>query len=420
MKGTRAAGRRNRLAAVTGTVKVLAVCVLFLTAQFGPIAQASARSPADAASPTDTAVAQAVDDSRSYILDSPNRTGDHWASNISMGGLRPWDLRYTIEYALVLERLGIDSESKRHAVEYVLQRRQPDGGWNDTIANYAGLLLLSELDGEYQAERRAIRSELDRANASLVDVEAETPRDEIFLYRTRLFYTLMDERRSAGELFPNETLKELPGLLLLTPAFEGEFSPTDHAVNHNALDTMISLNVLSLEVRSNVSTDEEDAKEALTEVLLKRRQTSGAWATAFDTMYAVLALHEAGYEVDDDPIRIATRWLEENRQAPSGRFVAFRTPVWDTAWTVQALTSSGLSPDNETVKDAAQWLVDARTTTSSPATRNANPQGHSSGDSDIGWWCRTPLRGRSSPPGVSRRFRAPTPGSYLASHAAPC
>ena len=342
---------------------------------------------------TSDRVQRAIADARSYVLSSPNKRGDHWASNIAHGDRRAWDVRYTIEFALVLHRLDAAPEHKRRAVEYVLSKREPGGGWNDTIADFSGLLLLRSLNGSYDEARADVRAELQRRGANLTTFDASTPRDAVFLYRTRVFYALMDADYTVEELFPNRTAFAFPALLFETEAFEGEFAPTDNAVSHNALDTMVALSILAKELAadsdaysgaagsvgvigngsvgasndsvgaSNDSAVAAGENATLADLLLARRQTSGAWATGFDTMYAALALHETGRSTDAEPVRIALRWLTTNRQASSGRFVAFKTPVWDTAWTVHALIESGISPHNASVERGAQWLVDAKTTT---------------------------------------------------------
>jgi len=329
-------------------------CVLLIT---GSVAPVLASVPTNNESVENERLRTAIDDGRGYLLNGPLRQGDHWSANVSFGE-SDVDVRLTVYYALTLERLETDPDRKQRAVQYLLDQRSSDGGWNDTAANYGGLLLLREIDAQRYSEQIAdLKAELDRQNASLTNPVGS--RGLSGLFRVKLFYALMSDRYSAAELFPREGHRRLPGLVRLTPAFEGEFSPNESAVNPYAVDWLLSASVLGASIEGNASTNRT---ERVTDLLLARRLTDGTWKGGLDNVFGALALHEVGYESDDPEVERALDFLGEHRLTDDGRIVAYELPVWDTAWAMRALHASGVEAGNNTMERAGQWLVDARTT----------------------------------------------------------
>lgn len=330
-------------------------CLLLVTASVAP---GLAYAPTSDESVETERLRTAIESGRGYLLDAPYRQGDHWAANVSVGPNDTVDVRLTAYYALMLERLDADPDHKRRAISYLLEKRDPDGGWSDPAANYGGLLLLREVDAQQYSEQIAdVEAELREQNTSLTAPVGS--RGVSGLFRVKLFYALMSDRYSAAELFPRDAHRRLPGLLALTPAFEGEFDPNESAVNPYAADWLLSASLLGASIEENASTN---VTERTTELLLARRLTDGTWKGTLDNTFAALALHEVGYDADDPEISRSLRWLGETRLTDEGRLVAYKLPVWDTAWAMRALHSSGVAPSNETMRRAGQWLVNVRTT----------------------------------------------------------
>lgn len=331
----------------------LVTCLALVASSVGPYAAGSAAAPqvARAASPSDSDVAAAVADARAHLLDS--RTGDHWASRTSMGPGGVGDRRYTVYYALTLERLDAHPDAKRRAVEWLLAERRPGGGYDDPVVNYGMRLLLRHVEGHDDA-LADVNAEIRRRNQTLVGGDPGlTDR-----FRLKLFYAAMSDEYATDELFPRGGHRRIPGLLRLTPAFDDGLDPNASAANPWAIDSLLSAGVVGSTLDGSAGND----TDRLADVLLARRLASGTWKTAFDSVFAAFALHEAGYDADDPEIARALEWVRDERLTDDGRLVAYQLPVWDTAWALQALHASGMDPDNESMRAAAAWLVDARTT----------------------------------------------------------
>lgn len=330
-------------------------CVLLLVAAIGPPALGAPERP----DPSD--VHDSITSARDNLLESQDRRGDHWAGNVSVGRDGIVDVRLTIYYALMLERLSVEDRRQQRALSYVLSKRAPNGGWNDTAANYGGLLLLETVDAErYAGEISNIENEIQSENMSLLEPPSNASSGVSDIFRVKLFYALMSDRYLTEELFPRDGHVRVPQLLFATPAFEDGFDPNASTANPYAVDWLLSTAILG-EAIENGSVDSE-ASEAAEEVLLARRLTDGTWKGSLDNVLAVLALHELGYSPDDPEVSRALEHLGADRLAPDGHLLAYRLSVWDTAWALSALTASGMDPRDPELERAAQWLVDVKRT----------------------------------------------------------
>lgn len=312
---------------------------------------AGATVPADATVPDD-AVADAVDRLRSFLRRSPRFEGDHWESEPSAG---IWDVRYTIYHALMLERLDARPANERRAIDYVLSKRGPDGGWGDAEANFAGRLLLREVDAAaYAGELDAIDAEIAREDMSLDEEGFDGAPLRLQVVLT--FHVLMTDEYAAEDLFSEERARIFEEVLRSTPAFEGEFDPTEPFVNPAQIDFTLSLGLLAAAIR-----DADDDADELSELLLRRRVPNGAWRSTLTNVFAVLALAEAtDVDASDPEVAHAVEFLCEERQTAEGRVVGFKLSISENGWLLDALRASGLDPQGETMRRTAQWLYDNR------------------------------------------------------------
>lgn len=313
-------------------------------------------------------VREAIADSRSYLFSAQEPYGDHWASNVTMG---IFDVRSSLFYAALLERLDARPDSKQRALEWALSRRAEGGGWNDSVSNYLGILVLENVDAERYGDAIAdVEAENERLNYSLTDGDAFQTFFESDLH-VRVLYLAMSDRYGREELFDEDAVdRRNRRLVEMTPAFEDGFAPNESFVIPSAINTMLAVGVLTYETRENPSNRTEEVANRSRELLLATRLASGEWAMTKDNLLGVLALTEAGYTADDPEIARVLTYLEEKRQAPDGRLMPYKLPVWDTAFAMTALHESGVDPSNDSMQRAAKWLWEART--APLATRDAD------------------------------------------------
>ena len=353
----------------TGVSSVLAALLLVVSAVVVPaqaamIADGSIGGQASVVEQpqtNETAVQSAVADSRSHLMSL--RRDDHWASNVSSGENGIWDIRFSLYYAIMLEDLDANPESKRAAFEWTLSQRE-NGGWNDTVSNYAALLYIEMTDSDrYATAASEIRAQNERRNISLVATDASS--DQTFVednFRLKLLYALKSDRYTTDELFGNTDPTAFSGLAGLTPAFEDGLDPNKTFVVPDTVDLTLSMTLLGLAVQQETGAADNASEQInlTANLLLGRRLPNGVWATTIDNVYIVLALHQAGYNKTDPEVARALEQMRTTRQADNGRVIGFKLPVWDTAWSMEALMASGVSADNETLQSSAQWLYEAR------------------------------------------------------------
>lgn len=329
--------------------------------------QQSARNQFDAgddraaenATVSDAEVERAVERSQTALLSSEAWTGDHWASDIGMGEDRYWGVQMTMYYALTLERLDAHDESKREAIEYLLSRRDPDGGWNDPILDYGMVLLLTEhAPEEYAAVVDDVQAEIEAEGYSLSE-PTPSARGFDLKFQLKLYYALMSDDHSVEDLFPNGEHDEVSKLAFRTAGLEDGVDPSADAIYQTMTDKVLASALLGELVKPPTERDERTVS-VLSDVLLDRRFPDGSWQASPDVIIVALALHETGYAADGPELAPALDWVAEERQRPSGRIAVFELSVWDTAWALRSLEGSGASTSNDTMQEAAAWLAAAR------------------------------------------------------------
>ena len=313
--------------------------------------------------PQPDAVQTAVDGARNHLLSTQRNA--HWASNVTAGRDQIWDVRFSLYYAVMLEDLETNQQSKQEAIEWALSQREPNAGWNDTVSNYAFLLLVEMMETDrYDETAREIERASERKGITLVNKSART--DTSFVednLRLKLLYALKSDRYTVEELFGGGSPATFAGLAQLTPAFEDGVDPNKTFVVPDTVDLTLSMTLMGLAVQNQTGQASENVSQEMNltaNLLLGRRLPNGVWATTIDNTYIILALHQQGYDADDPEVARAIEQMRTTRQADDGRVLGFKLPVWDTAWSIDALIASGMSPQNDSVKRAAQWLYGSR------------------------------------------------------------
>lgn len=301
-----------------------------------------------------------IDASRGHLLNE--FSGDHWFANLSYRNeSAPRSVRLTLNYALMLELVDGSEQSQRDALGYALSRRSADGGWNDTVANHAALLLFREAyPGEYPDVAADVEREIDSQNMTLDQFEGTTFLNASFL--TRVYYFLQSDRYDRSQLFDIDSVRGgTQDVASMTPAFEDGFDPDRRFLVPYTVVESMSSSIFLAEIRNNDSEAAQDRRELAAEVLLGRQSHDGNWEVAQGGVRAITALALQGYTTDDRSIRKGLAALER-MQRSDGRLPPFAMSITDTADAHRTLHRTGVSKDNETLRRAAQWLVDARTT----------------------------------------------------------
>ncbi len=320
-------------------------------------------------------VRTAITESREHLLSEQDPSG-RWESPLFAGENESVNVRQTLYYALMLDHLDVDPENESLATEWVLSKRRPGGGWNDTDANFAGILLLEQQDEDYGEVIADVRRENERLNFSLEPTGSavRTPSKKV-----RALTALVSDRYDAEDLFRETTMERaryrLRALSLLYDSHKegveppidelGEMPPAPNRTGEHLVDRVpsnidTSLAVSMLIVQQRYGDDESSLLEDAETILLKRRIPTGAWAVVPDTVLAPVALYEQGYDPSGREIRLAREFLSEERKADNGRMTVFRIPLWDTAWSIRALRMSGVDRHNESVEKGALYLYDGR------------------------------------------------------------
>ncbi|MFC7079332.1 prenyltransferase/squalene oxidase repeat-containing protein [Halorussus caseinilyticus] len=301
-----------------------------------------------------------IDDSRGYLL---NQVSDgRWFANLSYRNeTGPRSVRITLNYALMLELVNGSDQSQRKALSYALDRRRADGGWNDTTANYAALLLLRQAyPGEYGDVVADIEREIETRNMSLEPFEGETFLNASFL--TRVYYLELSDRYNRSELFVTESISGgAEEIADMTPAFEDGFDPDERfIVTYSVLGSMTT-SIFVAEINDNRTEAARDRRELAAQIILGRQGHDGNWEVTQGGVRALTALALQNFTAENRSVRKGIDALER-MQRDDGRLPPFAMSITDTADAHRTLHRTGVPKDNETLRRAAQWLLDARTT----------------------------------------------------------
>jgi squalene-hopene/tetraprenyl-beta-curcumene cyclase len=96
------------------------------------------------------------------------------------------------------------------------------------------------------------------------------------------------------------------------------------------------------------------------EWILRRQEADGSWGGIQPPwVYSLMALHLLGYPLDHPAMAKGLAGLERFaiREAGTRRFEACQSPVWDTVLAMVALHDAGLPGDDEVLRLAADWLL---------------------------------------------------------------
>ena len=284
----------------------------------------------------------------------------HWDTTVRFEGAA--DLRTTVYYALLTDRIWGNEDERDDCLSYLLDRRSTDGGWDDTVTNFGMLLLFDRMDDhEYESVVEDIFREIDAKNQSLMASKDEAGFTDRF--RMRLLYAVLSDDHSFDELFPRELPIRAGDLMALTSAFDGEaVSAQDQTARPSYITRQLAYFLLGATAYDReLDEDETQLVEVAENVLLSRRLTNGAWNTVPTTLFATFALVERGYSWFDGEVGTPVRWIADNRLTDEGRVESYRLPVRDTTLVQKALLAAGSSPDAEFLQESAQWLSEART-----------------------------------------------------------
>lgn len=305
-------------------------------------------------------VRTAIDDSRTELLSQVSN--GRWFANLSYRNeTAPRSVRLTLNYALMLELVDGSDRSQREALSYALSQRSPDGGWNDTVANHAALLLLRQAyPGEHREVVSDIEREIEARNTTLEPFEGETFLNSSFL--TRVYYLEMSERYNRSELVDVESVNgSAASIANMTPAFEDGFDPDERFIVTYAVLGSMTTSIFMAEINDNRTEAAEDRRKLAEQIILGRQGHDGNWEMTQGSIRAITALALQNYTAENRTISKGLDALER-LQRPNGQLRAFSMSVTDTADAHRTLHRTGVPKDNETLLRAAQWLLDARTT----------------------------------------------------------
>lgn len=329
----------------------------------------------DAGGEHESDVRTAIEDSREHLLSEQEPSG-RWESPLLAGENESVNVRQTLYYALMLHHLGVEPGNESLATEWVLSRRRPDGGWNDTDANFAAILLLSQQDADYSDVIADIRRENERRNFTLEPTGSaiRTPSRKV-----RALTVLMSDRYEAEDLFRERTMERaryrLEAMSAMYEAYQhreepdldelGDIPEASNRTGEEQVDRVprnidTELSVSMLIVQLSYGEEEADLLDKAETVLLERRLPSGAWAVVPDTSLGSIVLYERGHDPEGKALRLTRKFLSEKRMTDDGRLTVFRIPLWDTAWAVRSLRASGLDKHHEAIEDGAVYLYEGR------------------------------------------------------------
>ncbi|WP_248905695.1 prenyltransferase/squalene oxidase repeat-containing protein [Halocatena marina] len=309
----------------------------------------------------------AVNDSRAHLLSQASN--DHWFANLSYRNeTAPRSVRITLNYALMLELINGSEQSQRKALSYALSQRSSNGGWNDTTANYAALLLLRQaFSGAHQEVISDIKREIEDENMTLHPFEGETFLNASFL--TRLYYLKLSDRYDRSELFDTESVNGgAENIANMTPAFEDGFDPDKRFIVTYAVLGSMTTSIFMAEINNNETEAANDRRKLAEQIILGRQGHDGNWEVTQGGVRALTALAVQNYTTENRTVEKGLDALQR-MQRDNGRLPPFAMSVTDTADAHRTLHRTGVSKDNETLRRAAQWLLDVRTT----APNGSNP-----------------------------------------------
>lgn len=294
---------------------------------------------------------RAADDSIKAATDYlvSRRTEDHWSGNVYFfSEADPHAYGVTAVHALLLDHLGVRTDSRDRAIEYLLATQGVDGDWGNPDANLAGVLALKQTDATKYADAIA-RGE------SFIEANGESLND--CLLHTQMYYAL------AGEWSWADVLRVEDG----ESSAEGLETQLDQIPDY----TVYVFLAVQLLKASQATVDEATRSQAddVVEFLLATQQRDGSWLSeAAFTNDVVLALHEArAMETSteqikriDEAVARGVDYLCEDRQQESGYVASLSMPVTDTTIVMRALLESGMSPGDPVMRDGADWLIRAK------------------------------------------------------------
>ncbi len=104
----------------------------------------------------------------------------------------------------------------------------------------------------------------------------------------------------------------------------------------------------------------QDAINRAVHWLVTRQEADGWWGgIQTQSVYSILGLSVAGYEVDHPVIQAGLKGLDTYTitDETGRRFIVAPGPVWDTALAMVALLGAGVRPDHEAMLAGADWLM---------------------------------------------------------------
>lgn len=313
--------------------RVLILAGVLLTAGCSAWEPAGARAAADI--DPDRAISKAVE----RILARQEHDG-RWSGVATFATPQTPDrMAFTSSYILLLNRLGIDDDTRRRAVDYLVRSQRADGSWGDSSANFGALLALEQVGlGESDAARR-VREFIRREGEEI---------DSVTIL-VKLFYAV------AGRY----EWSRVPLADALTTIESAKKDAKRRAAF--VVDVGASIAILkTIGVRAPMTRPQLEALKHAEWLLVTRQLPTGSW---FDyegaTIAAALALYELGYSATSPQIANALAFLKTLQQ-PSGLVTQFAIPLSETVLGLLALESAGYTVDDEPVRRGMQFLVDSR------------------------------------------------------------